>query len=228
MAYILHIDTSAETGLVALSNDGSIISSITNTDTRNHAAVLNLHIEKVLTDAHMSLLDLNAIAVCAGPGSYTGLRIGLATAKGLCYVLDKPLMMHHRLLLLLLEHYYNHLTAYDVYASILNARDKEYYFASYNNKLEPIFQPSHILEEKVTEIIKRANGKTLLVGDITNNIHTIFSSNDSNVITPVTINIAGWATYAYEKYNCHEFVNLAHAEPFYLKQVFTHKPKNTN
>lgn len=228
MAYILHIDTSAETGLVALSRNGVVAQSITNADTRNHAAVLNLHIEKVLADAGIGLQDLNAIAVCGGPGSYTGLRIGLATAKGLCYVLDKPLMMHHRLLLLLLEHYYKHLTAYEVYAAILNARDKEYYFASYNNKLEPIIQPGHILEDRAAEIKHILGGKTLLAGDINENIHTIFSSNDNSIINSANINIDSWAQYAFEKYDCHEFVNLAHAEPFYLKQVFTHKPKNIN
>jgi tRNA threonylcarbamoyladenosine biosynthesis protein TsaB len=152
----------------------------------------------------------------------------LATAKGLCYVLDKPLIMHSKLLLMVLSHYYKNLEAYEFYAAILTARDKEYYFATYNNKLEVVLEPQHVFEDDLPKIKSLINGKTLLTGNITDIINDIFQADGSHLIAENGIDINSWATYSIAQFECHEFVNLAHAEPFYLKQVFTHKSKNIN
>ncbi len=228
MAYILHIDTSGDVGTVAISKDGVVISSMLNADTRNHAATINLHIAKALQDAGIGMADLNAVAVCGGPGSYTGLRIGLATAKGICYLLDKPLMMHHRLLLLALQGIYNHKNEYAAFAGILTAREGEYYFASYNNNADAIHEPQHIVEADLQPLVNPIQGKCLLAGDMTAAIQAIFKPANSVFSGNTTIDLPTWATYAAEQYNCNEFVNLANIEPFYLKQVYTHKTKNVN
>ncbi|MBS1772782.1 MAG: tRNA (adenosine(37)-N6)-threonylcarbamoyltransferase complex dimerization subunit type 1 TsaB [Bacteroidetes bacterium] len=228
MAYILHIDTSGDAGLVALNHDGVMVGSMTNTDTRNHAAVINLHIEKVLADAGITMQQLDAVCVCGGPGSYTGLRIGLATAKGLCYVLDKPLMMHNKLQLLTLKHYYGNLSEYEFYSAILNARDKEYFIATYNNKSEIIQEPQHIMEEDLQKFRSLLTGKTLLAGDINEGFNNFFQGDDIVFIAENDVDTASWSKYAFEQFNCHNFVNMAHAEPFYLKSVYTHKSNNIN
>ncbi|OSZ82791.1 tRNA (adenosine(37)-N6)-threonylcarbamoyltransferase complex dimerization subunit type 1 TsaB [Chitinophagaceae bacterium IBVUCB1] len=226
MAYILHIDTSGDVGIVAISKAGSVVSSISNADTRNHAATINLHIEKVLQEAGITMQQLDAVAVCGGPGSYTGLRIGLATAKGICYLLDKPLMMHHKLALLALGGIYKYKTAYEVYSSILNAREGEYYFASYNNQADTLQEPQHILQADLQAIANNMAGKCLLAGDWSDTIQQVFSSQNADHEAANTVDLHTWAAYAFEQYNCNEFVNLANSEPFYLKQVYTHKPKN--
>jgi len=223
MAYILHIDTSGDTGIVALSKNGIALSTVTNADNRNHAASINVHIEKVVSDAGITLQQLDAIAVCGGPGSYTGLRIGLATAKGLCYALDKPLMLQHRLLLLLLRDYYAQQKAFDSYNAILIAREKEYYYASYNNKLETLAEPQHILEENLPGILSQNQGKSLLVGDFAENVNALFQTKDATIIQNTHIDIKSWAIYAFEQYTASNFTSLPQSEPFYLKQVFTHK-----
>src|ERR1019366_2430074 len=105
MHYLLHIDTSTDTGAVAIGGDGNLLAYRANTETRNHATTINNMINDVLAEVKISLEDLSCIVVCAGPGSYTGLRIGLATAKGLCYALDKPLMLDNRLTLLAYQAY---------------------------------------------------------------------------------------------------------------------------
>jgi tRNA threonylcarbamoyladenosine biosynthesis protein TsaB len=126
MKYILHIDTSGESGRVGLSADGILLSWKYNDEPRNHAASVNLMIEQLISDAEISLRDLASVAVCGGPGSYTGLRIGLSVAKGLCYALDIPLMQHSRLLLLCYQQQNIHSDKFTFYASVLKARDKEY------------------------------------------------------------------------------------------------------
>ncbi len=92
MPFILHIETATIVCSVALSHDENLISRKESSEKNSHSASLTLFIEEVMQAAGIALSQLNAIAVSEGPGSYTGLRIGVATAKGLCYSLDKPLI----------------------------------------------------------------------------------------------------------------------------------------
>lgn len=228
MAYILHIDTSGNAGIVAISKDGAVTAQLENTDTRNHAASINLHIEKALQDSGITMAQLDAVAVCGGPGSYTGLRIGLATAKGICYLLDKPLMMHHKLQLLALNSIYNHKNKYENYLSILNAREGEYYFASYGGNTNTINEPQHMLAADLQTVCNLLSEKSLMTGDVNDALKAIINSQIIDFEEDSNINVATWALYANEQFNCNEFVNLANSEPFYLKPVYTHKPKNIN
>jgi len=226
MAYILHIDTSADTGLTALAKDGAVLGIVENADTRNHAAVINTNIEQLLAEHDITLQDLDCIAVCGGPGSYTGLRIGLATAKGFCYALDKPLMMHNKLLLLATRYAYSE-EGFDAFVSILQARAGEYFAAVYNADLLEIKEPQHVLEDDMVTFAAGIPDNFMVSGYMDEITEVAFKrsalSSDS-----VHIDIYNWAKYAFDKYNCNEFVNLANVEPFYLKQVYTHKPKNIN
>lgn len=228
MAYILHIDTSGDAGIVAISKDGVLTTQLENADTRNHAASINLHIEKALQDSGITMAQLDAVAVCGGPGSYTGLRIGLATAKGICYLLDKPLMMHHKLQLLALKSIYTHKNEYEHYISILNAREGEYYLASYNSEKDTINEPQHIMAADLETVFNQLSGKSLVCGDINEGLRATIGTQKIDFQEDNRVDATTWAVYAKEQYDCNGFVNLANSEPFYLKQVYTHKPKNIN
>lgn len=224
MQYILHIDTSGTIGTIAIAGDGVLLQQRTNTDTRNQAASINLMIDEVLLAAGIALKDISAIAVCAGPGSYTGLRIGMATAKALCYVLDKPLYLDNKLTLLTYGQYHIHLSEYDVYASILVARDKEFFISSHDNKFDPVIAPAHVFEGDLAalDIWKK---KVLVIGNIKESILNTLINNNLEIIGTDTIDLDSWAAYAFDQYKCNRNVNLSTAEPFYLKQVFTHNKK---
>src|SRR6476646_1370927 len=92
MSLILQIETATHTCSIALSENGKLLHIIEKTDRNIHASNITLFIEQVLKQSNKTMRDLNAIAVSMGPGSYTGLRIGVSTAKGLCYALDIPLI----------------------------------------------------------------------------------------------------------------------------------------
>ena len=92
MANLLIIDTALEEAIVALSKDGKMVAELTNKETHSHASFIQVAIAKVLAEQQMAIGELDAIAVTLGPGSYTGLRVGLATAKGIAYALEKPLI----------------------------------------------------------------------------------------------------------------------------------------
>jgi len=89
---LLIIDTALEEAIVALSREGRIIAELTNKETHSHASFIQLAISTICTSQQMTMSEIDAIVVTLGPGSYTGLRVGLATAKGIAYALQKPLI----------------------------------------------------------------------------------------------------------------------------------------
>lgn len=223
MHYILHIDTSGEKALIALGKDGVLIDQVVSTDTRSHASVLNIYINELLAKAGITLKELSAIAVCGGPGSYTGLRIWLATAKGLCYTLDKPLMLHNTLLLMALTSIYNNINSYDQYAVVMPARDKEYFLASYNAETKTVIEPHHVEEDELVLGINQLTGVLLTIGNISEDLFCGLKLSKNIHIDKVdNIAINGWLKYAFDRFNCNDFVSLSSSEPFYLKQVYTH------
>ena len=90
MSMILNIDTSSESASVSIASDGELLYSLVNENQKDHAGFLHQAIKMVMEMASAALSSLSAIAVVHGPGSYTGLRVGMASAKGLCYALNKP------------------------------------------------------------------------------------------------------------------------------------------
>ena len=92
MANLLIIDTALEEAIIALSKDDKIIAELANKEMHSHASFIQVAIANLLAEQQMAISELDAIAVTLGPGSYTGLRVGLATAKGIAYSLQKPLI----------------------------------------------------------------------------------------------------------------------------------------
>ncbi len=221
MTYLLHIDTSGDIGTIAISGDGAILCSTSTQETRNHASAINNMIAAMAAEAGITLHQLSAVAVCAGPGSYTGLRIGVATAKGLCYALDKPLILDNKLTLLA----YTAHKAYpslDQYVSLLVAREKEFFVTIYDDTFSCIVPPQHITEDALSPLLNKT-ARTYMVSDAPADTIINLELSDIKLENNTEIDLNSWAFYSFEKYNCNLFVNLAAAEPFYLKQVYTHK-----
>ncbi|MBZ0100265.1 MAG: tRNA (adenosine(37)-N6)-threonylcarbamoyltransferase complex dimerization subunit type 1 TsaB [Taibaiella sp.] len=228
MAYILHIDTSAETGIVALAKSGVLLASIEQQDARNHAATINNDIMRLLAENNTGLRDIASFCVNGGPGSYTGLRIGLATAKGFCYALGKPLMMHSRLQLLCLESVYDKAKSADYHLAILQARAGEYFVAVYDNALTVVHTPQHLFEDRMEEFASNLEGNLSCTGYINDAVAAALAKKKVTFNPTTRVDLQSWARYAWAEYNCNRIVSLAHAEPFYLKQVYTHKAKISN
>ncbi|MGN6566958.1 MAG: tRNA (adenosine(37)-N6)-threonylcarbamoyltransferase complex dimerization subunit type 1 TsaB [Flavipsychrobacter sp.] len=227
MTYLLHIDTSADNGFVAISADGHIVSAKSIEDSKNQSALINTLIDGVLSEANIAMQQLSAITVCAGPGSYTGLRIGMGTAKGLCYALDKPLLLDNKLTLLAWQQY-NNLNEYDVFLSMLIARENEFFIGAYDKEFKVYIEPQHIHAAELEELLDGINGRLLITGETDKQIENIYNVKKAVIIPNKLIDKDAWAMYAYEQYKCQAFVNLSTAEPFYLKQVFTHKSNKIN
>lgn len=223
MIYILHIDTSTNNAIVAISGNGKLLVQKTNQEARNHAATINMMVADALYDANISLENIHSISTVGGPGSYTGLRIGLATAKGYCYAYDKPLILTNKLTLLTLQQVRLQQSTYEHYLTALVARQGEYFIAMYNNKEKELLPPQHISEIELINFLNNS-AVTIHTTGLTEETKTLLKTNSfiSNFNLSY-LDIDFWSQYSLEKYNCNSFVILANAEPFYLKDVYTHK-----
>lgn len=222
MEYILHIDTSTDKSTVAICGDGKPLAFRNSEEARNHAGSINLMINEVMAQANIKLVELSAIAACGGPGSYTGLRIGVATAKGLCYALNKPLLLDNRLTLLSYQAYLRKEIAATHYISLLTAREKEYFISVHDSDFNCIIEPKHITYTELDELME-GKENICLTTDVNEEILNALHIEKMHLITSTDIDLASWAGYSYQSFKCNNTVNLSEAEPFYLKQVFTHK-----
>ena len=139
MALILNIDTAVESASVCLSKDAEILQLLVNDNRRDHALWLHPAINESITGSGAKTSNLEAIAVTIGPGSYTGLRIGLSAAKGLCYALNIPLITINTLLAMA---YSSRDEAGDLFCPMIDARRNEVFTAIYNKVPEEIVKPS--------------------------------------------------------------------------------------
>ena len=222
MAIILNIDTSIDTADVSLAKDGVLLMSEINSEPKNHGSFLQLAIKRILACTNTDINMLDAIAVANGPGSYTGLRVGLASAKGLCFTLNKPLLAINTLEILAKASINQFPLNKDyLFCPMIDARRMEVFTALYNHQLEQILEPqAMILDDssfnnqlETSKIVFLGNGSFKLK-DIINHPNAIYSTIESQE------KINAMITVAAENYTSKNFHNLAYTEPYYIKDVF--------
>src|SRR6187431_3411411 len=146
MALILNIDTAVDVASICLAKDGNVLTIAMNESQKDHASWLHIAIKEIFEKNNLALGSVDAIAVTGGPGSYTGLRIGMATAKGICYALNKPLISLNTLLMM--AHAAKQENA-DLFCPMIDARRMEVFTAIYTKELEIVKDPVAItLNEK--------------------------------------------------------------------------------
>lgn len=213
LAHILHIDTSGSRGCCFISNDGKVIAQQYIDDAHSQSSLINQTINELVHKAKISIIDLEAIAVCNGPGSYTGLRVGLATAKGICFALDKNLILNNKLALALSEFK----NSYTDFIIAFKARKEEYFIISDKDE-----KAQHILLNDLIEKAQRL-GITSIITDDEDFSNEQFTIHHIAIYEP---NQENWGKIALKLLNAKKFDDIAYAEPFYLKQAFTTQAKN--
>ncbi len=219
MSHILNIETSTTNCSVSLSFENDLVDCIEQ-DSLNYSHSENLHvfIKELLNKNNIEFNHLSAISVCRGPGSYTGLRIGLSAAKGLCYGLDIPLISISSLKILA-----NSIKYDGFIVSTMDARRDEVYSCIYDSNLNIIREekPEIINHESFIDISK--NNKLLFIGDgqfkckeLINTTHNF--SFESSILRPTSKNMID---LAFGKFKNNDFEDLAYFEPKYLKEFRT-------
>jgi tRNA threonylcarbamoyladenosine biosynthesis protein TsaB len=226
---ILQIETATASCSVALARDGIVLACKQVNERNVHAEVITLFIDELISKAGVKYTDLDAIAVSCGPGSYTGLRIGVSTAKGLCFALDKPLIAIETLEAMAYgitnrsEYLINDDT---LLCPMIDARRMEVFTAVFNNNGERIRKTSAeiIDENSFSDLLK--NGKMLFFGDGAEKCRAILSGNPNAIFSPGFVNSAAYLTpKAVEKFRNKEFENVGYFEPYYLKDFIAGKRK---
>jgi len=220
MTLILNIETSGDICSVSLSKNKEIIAYKESSEKNSHSTQLAILTDQILKEASIKPFQLKAIAVSQGPGSYTGLRIGVAFAKGLCYANHIPLLAVDTLMIYAMQFLQNQSITDDaLICPMIDARRMEVYTTIYDNSLKQLMSVTPmILNENSFESFKHK--KIYFMGSgmekwralaQSNNPHFYFVSN----IWPYA---SAMAPLSYNLYNDQNFVDVAYFEPFYLKE----------
>lgn len=229
--YILQIETATQVCSVAISANGLTLASRDVDEANVHASRLTLLITELLAEVGLSVADLHAVAVSKGPGSYTGLRIGVSTAKGLCYAADLPLIGIGTLVGMVHGFATSH--AGDIQPNtrlipMIDARRMEVYSAIYSPQLE-LVEPvdARIIDEASFSHLGTSHN-VILFGSGAAKFTGLFAEQPHISVVPDFLNSAShFGPLAYEALIAGHFADVAYFEPYYLKDFVTTKPKGS-
>jgi tRNA threonylcarbamoyladenosine biosynthesis protein TsaB len=221
LALILNIETSTTNCSVTLAENGKELVSCAINDGYKHSERLMSFVNQVFGESQRKLSDLNAIAISEGPGSYTGLRIGVSAAKGISYALDKPLIAINSLEIMASAVSLNH-PGYDVYIPMIDARRMEVYTAVYSSDLVVVERLSAIIiDENAFRDITETE-KVIYFGDGADKCEHIFNNRKNfNLLKGIVPSSVDMASISYQKYTMSLFESVAYFEPNYLKDFHT-------
>lgn len=219
---LLHIETSTAVCSAAISENGICLAQKINTEGQNHAKLLNQFVDELLQGLRAEGKTIDAVALSQGPGSYTGLRIGTATAKGICFGLSIPLIAVDTLQLMAyaarkqMEHVANYLLC-----PMIDARRMEVYNALYTPQLEltEAIKPHIITEEAFAEELSRQ--KICFFGDGAAKCKSVITHPNAIFIDNIYPEAAEMVGLAEAKFRAKAFVDVAYFEPLYLKEFQT-------
>jgi tRNA threonylcarbamoyladenosine biosynthesis protein TsaB len=224
MSWILHIDSSLETAFVTIAKDGNIISSRSNENQKNHASFLEPAIQLIAKEAGIQLRELAAIAVVYGPGSYTGLRVGMASAKGLCYALGKPMIVLNNLELLSIaainEYKKTSPTDSCLFCPMVDARRMEVYTAVYDQKMNVILHPHVVMLETESYSDLLSKNRIIFFGNGSDKWKTLCDDKNARFINPINKKEA-LVQLSLQKLAEQSFSSTAYTEPLYIKEFYS-------
>ena len=223
MALILNIDTAMQKGGVCLAKDGVTLSILENTEQKEHAAWLHVAVEEILRTTGYRMRDLQAIAVTAGPGSYTGLRVGMAAAKGFCYALDIPLIAEDTLRVMAFAAK-EQLPDADLLCPMIDARRMEVFTALYTKDLTPLLPSTAMVIDENSFTPWLEKHQVSFFGEGADKCKPIITAPSARFIK-VNYHAGYLGFVAFLRYLQGEFTGLAYSEPAYTKEFYTHTRK---
>lgn len=225
MATILQLETATQVCSAAISVNGETIALKEQMASNIHAGSLTLFIKEVMDMANLKFADLDAVAVSKGPGSYTGLRIGVSTAKGLCFAMDKPLIAVDTLQMMA-GGFLSQQEDYDgLVCAMIDARRMEVFTAVFDTDLNYTSVTEAKIVDEHSFAPELASGIVTFVGDgalkcaaVIQHPNAVFSELNFN-------SAANMSGLAFKAFNNSQFEDVAYFEPFYLKDFVLTTPK---
>lgn len=224
MSLILNIDTSTSVCSVALAKAGKVIALKESNEGLNHSVLLGTYIDEILKENQMDVHQLDAVAISMGPGSYTGLRIGVSMAKGLCFGAGKPLIAVPTLQALALS-VSARLNEDALYCPMIDARRMEVYTAFFD-------RANHTVVDTKAEIITENSFAGLLAehqiyffGNGSDKVKTVLTHPHARFMEKVETSARHMTLLAEQLFQAQQFADVAYFEPFYLKDFIATTPK---
>lgn len=225
MSTILQIETATSVCSVALSVNGKTVAFKEEKAPNIHAASLTLFIDEVIKSAGISYADLSAVAVSKGPGSYTGLRIGVSTAKGLCFALDKPLIGINTLKMMASGYLDQHPNFGGLICPMIDARRMEVFTALFDHNLAEV-QHTHakIIDDKSFSF-ELHNHYIAFIGDGADKCRVALDHPNAHFYDSNFNSATLMSGLAFDAFQSKMFEDVAYFEPFYLKDFVLTTPK---
>ena len=219
MSLILQIETATSSCSVALAKNGYVLAEKQVNQRNIHAEVITLFIDELVGEAGVVYQDIDAVAVSSGPGSYTGLRIGVATAKGLCFALDKPLIAIETLegMAYGIRKRGNYITEGMLLCPMIDARRMEVFTAVFNTKGEQIMPTAALIIDAHSFAELLSKHEIIFFGDGAGKFRETLTHPNARIVEGFANSATYLNTIAAAKFNAHDFVDVAYFEPFYLK-----------
>ena len=218
MSLILQFDTSTSKAFVSVAKDGVPLCSISNDIQKEHASFLHQAVADVLEQASVNIHDIDAFAIVHGPGSYTGLRVGMAAAKGFCYALQKPFITVSGLEVMawsVLSNGRNYSSG--LFCPMIDARRMEVFTASYNHRLELISKPHANILTPDSFDSELENQPVYFFGDGAAKFESILNHPNAHFVQTGDMP-AALGHLAQKIFLEGRFTDLAHSEPLYVKE----------
>ena len=226
--YILLLETATDSCSVALADNNNIVAEKYINQPKAHASLLARYICDILQENNLTMEDCSAVAVSKGPGSYTGLRVGVSCAKGLCYGASKPLISVCTLATIAQMALDNKLYSGEgdfLIVPMIDARRMEVYTANFNSKGEQLTPVEAKILDETSYAAELATGPVLFTGNGAEKFKELVGENPNAFFAPQEPHAAGMRVIAANKLQAGEFEDNAYFEPFYLKDFVAGKPK---
>lgn len=227
MATILNIETSGRICSVALTRDGVLEFDLVNKDGMKHAELLAPYVERAMEEVRRKEWHLDAVAVSIGPGSYTGLRIGLSLAKGLAFSLGIPLIGVSTLKILAVKAMFRNMnfTGNEILAPMIDARRMEVFTGAYNFALEAVALPGPMILDESSYKSLLENNEVWFMGDGSEKAKEMIHSPNAHWIEGLEPMAKDMLALAEKAFREKDFIDIAYSVPEYLKEYQTTVPK---
>lgn len=214
---ILHINTALNKAYVGLSKEENTLAMLENENPMDHASFLQPAIKELLKKTGLPLSSIQAVSVINGPGSYTGLRVGLSAAKGICYAMNIPLICINTLEWLAIS---VKIKNPDMVCAMIDARRMEVYTSMYDDQMNCTLDPTAMILDENSFQESLSKHQIAFVGNgaekwksISKSSHAIFPEGESHIKEQIKLTLKHWSLQA--------FCNLAYVEPFYVKDFYS-------